>query len=333
MSAPDFIQPLDHGITVIDTGFHRPNFDAAYLLISDGRAAFIDTGHNAGVPRLLAALAFHGLGVEAVDWVIPTHVHLDHAGGAGLLMQQLPNARALIHPRGARHLINPVALIKGAQAVYGAEEVARTYGEIQPIPAERVLESHDEMTVQLGSRPLRLIDSPGHARHHHCIWDATSRGWFTGDTFGISYREFDGPQGPDSAYILPSSTPVQFDPQAMRASIERMLQTEPQWIYPTHYGRLGNVPDLAAQLFDQLEVLEHYALAWARANPGATDAQREAAMIELMRNILLTAANRAGSMLPLLLAEALLETDIRLNGQGLAIWLASQPTADTPAVP
>ena len=130
--SPDtFLQPLEHGITVVDTGFHRADFDAAYLLVSpEGRAAFIDTGHNAAVPRLLAALDHAGLGREAVDWVIPTHVHLDHAGGAGLLMANLPNAQALIHPRGARHLVNPLALVEGARAVYGPEEVLRTYGHI-----------------------------------------------------------------------------------------------------------------------------------------------------------------------------------------------------------
>ncbi len=321
MTAPDFLQILDHGITVIDTGFHRPRFDAAYLMVQDGRAAFIDTGHNAAVPRLLAALAHHGLGVDAVDWVIPTHVHLDHAGGTGLLMQHLPHARALIHPRGARHLINPQALVEGARAVYGAEEVARTYGEIVPIAAERVVESHDDMTVLLAERPLRLIDTPGHARHHHCVWDAASRGWFTGDTFGISYRVFDGAQGP---YILPSCTPVQFEPQAMRDSLARMLAAEPQWIFPTHYGPLGNVPALAAQLRTQIDEFEHGALAWAKAHPGATAPAREAAMIELMRNILLGAARRAGSPLSEAQAEDWLSLDITLNGQGLAIWLGKQ---------
>ena len=219
MSAPTHFQTHADGLYVIDTGFERDLFDAAYLLVSpEGRAAFIDTGHNAAVPRLLATLAALGLRVEAVDWVIPTHVHLDHAGGAGLLMEQLPNARALIHPRGARHLVNPLALVEGARAVYGAEVVKATYGDIRPIPAERVVESHDDMTVQLGSRALRLIDTPGHARHHHCIWDEASRGWFTGDTFGISYREFDSADG---AWIFPSTTPVQFEPEALRSSVQR----------------------------------------------------------------------------------------------------------------
>ncbi|HET7795523.1 MAG TPA: MBL fold metallo-hydrolase, partial [Rhizobacter sp.] len=185
---------LPHDIHVIDTGFHRPNFDAAYLLTHQGRAAFIDTGTSHSLPRLLQALNAAGLAAEAVDWVIPTHVHLDHAGGAGALMQALPRARLLIHPRGERHMVDPRALIAGASAVYGAEEVQRSYGTVVPVPQERVVVSVDGMTVHVGDvggRPLQVLHTPGHAKHHHCIWDAASRGFFTGDTFGLSYREFD----------------------------------------------------------------------------------------------------------------------------------------------
>ena len=133
----DFVQPLGHGIYAIDTGFQRPQFDAAYLMVEAGRAAFIDTGTNHAVPRLLAALGDLGLGPEAVDWVIPTHVHLDHAGGVGLLMQSLPQARLVVHPRGLRHLIDPTALYMGAKAVYGEAEMQRSYGRLVPVPAER----------------------------------------------------------------------------------------------------------------------------------------------------------------------------------------------------
>ena len=118
MNLPTHTTDLGHGIFAIDTGFEREDFDAAYLIVDTGRAAFIDTGHNAAVPRLLEALDAIGLPREAVDWVIPTHVHLDHAGGAGLLMRHLPGARALIHPRGARHLIDPSALVEGARAFF-----------------------------------------------------------------------------------------------------------------------------------------------------------------------------------------------------------------------
>ena len=122
-----------NGIGAVDTGFFRPNFDASYLVIENGRAAFVDVGTNHSVPLLLDALSQKNVSVDAVDYVILTHVHLDHAGGAGALMQKLPNARAVIHPRGARHMIDPSQLIAGATAVYGAEEIQRSYGTLMPI--------------------------------------------------------------------------------------------------------------------------------------------------------------------------------------------------------
>ena len=250
----DFIEDLGHGIYAIDTGFQRPRFDAAYLMVEDGRAAFIDTGTNHAVPRLLAALNALGLAPEAVDWVIPTHVHLDHAGGVGLLMEALPRARALVHPRGLRHMVDPKALWLGALAVYGDEEMQRSYGKLVPVPAERAEATHDEQIVHLAGRPLRVIDSPGHARHHHAIWDERSRSWFTGDTFGLSYRAFDVD---GRAWILPTSTPVQFEPEALKATVARLLAAEPVAMQVTHYGRIGGsveeVQRLAAVMLEQVD--------------------------------------------------------------------------------
>ncbi|BDI04671.1 MBL fold metallo-hydrolase [Sphaerotilus microaerophilus] len=324
MSAPTHFQTHADGLYVIDTGFERDLFDAAYLLVSpEGRAAFIDTGHNAAVPRLLATLAALGLRVEAVDWVIPTHVHLDHAGGAGLLMEQLPNARALIHPRGARHLVNPLALVEGARAVYGAEVVKATYGDIRPIPAERVVESHDDMTVQLGSRALRLIDTPGHARHHHCIWDEASRGWFTGDTFGISYREFDSAAGP---WLFPTTTPVQFEPAAMRVSVQRMLAAQPQVIFPTHFGPITALDRVTAQFNALLDTFESGGLALRetlqREGRYGDKAAVEDALMAFMQRELVASALASGAPLDEARARELLRLDATLNAQGMAVWLA-----------
>ena len=144
---PAFVEGIGHGIRVIDTGFHRPLFDAAYLVVERGRAAFVDTGTNHAVPRLLAALDGAGIAVDAVDYVIPTHVHLDHAGGAGLLMEQLPNARLVVHHRGARHLVDPRHLIRSATGVYGAAEIERSYGTLVPVPPERIVATHDGITI------------------------------------------------------------------------------------------------------------------------------------------------------------------------------------------
>jgi glyoxylase-like metal-dependent hydrolase (beta-lactamase superfamily II) len=313
MSAPlPFLQPLSHGVFAVDTGFHRDHFDAAYLVVHEGRAAFIDTGTNFGVPRLLAALQALGLPREAVDWVIPTHVHLDHAGGVGLLMSELPTATLLVHPRGARHLIDPGALWAGATAVYGPEEMARSYGQLLPVPAVRVQESTDGQTVLLAGRPLLIAHTPGHARHHHCIWDAASRGWFTGDTFGLSYREFDTERGP---WILPTSTPVQFEPDALQASIRRLLAADPACMYLTHYGRVEGVPRLGAMLLEQVAGLAAIGQR-LRSAP-----QRHEALKAAQLEMFVASLREHGHTMAESDIARLLAVDLELNTQGLAVWL------------
>lgn len=315
-SLPVYLQPLPHGVFAIDTGFHRDVFDAAYLMVENGRAAFIDTGTNFAVPRLLGALQAVGLGVDAVDWVIPTHVHLDHAGGAGLLMQQLPNAKLLVHPRGARHLVDPSKLWAGAMAVYGEDEMHRSYGELVPVPEARAVESHDGQVVELAGRPLKLIDTPGHARHHHCIWDGMSRGWFTGDTFGLSYREFDTEQG---AWIMPTSTPVQFEPERLRSSVQRLLAAEPVCMYLTHYGRVGGtggevqrLGQLLLGLLDEMVALGHR----LQHAPNRHQALKDGQLAIFTASLAAHGGRRSTAEV-----QDLLAIDLELNAQGMAVWL------------
>jgi glyoxylase-like metal-dependent hydrolase (beta-lactamase superfamily II) len=309
---PAFLLPLDRGVYAVDTGFHRDRFDAAYLMVHGGRAAFIDTGTHFAVPRLLAALEALGLARDAVDYVIPTHVHLDHAGGAGGLMRELPAARLLVHPRGARHMIDPTALWQGALVVYGAHEMQRDYGEVVPVPAERVLTTSDEMTVSLAGRELRFADTPGHARHHHCIWDGTTRGWFTGDTFGISYPDFSNERG---AWILPTSTPVQFDPEVLRGTIQRLLASEPQCMYLTHFGRITDVPRMGALLLSLLAEM----VAMGRALRHAAD--RHEALKRGQLEIFVRSLAAHGCRFSRERIAQMLAVDLQLNAQGMAIWL------------
>lgn len=308
----DFCQPLCHGITVIDTGFVRPRFDAAFLIVADGRAAYIDTGPNNAVPRLLAVLEKVGLDRSAVDYVIPTHVHLDHAGGAGSLMRELPNARMLIHPRGARHMIDPTALMEGVRAVYGAEVADRDYGELVPVPEERVTTTSDGMVVTLGSRPLRFMDTPGHAKHHHCIWDETSRGWFTGDTFGIAYPELYTPQGP---YMVPATAPVQFDQEALHASVARLLAEHPSVMYLTHFGAVTNPDKLAVQFLAQVDAMVSAARKLAQVP------DRHQQLRRAFADIYISELRRSGSTQPECFLREVLATDVELNAQGLGAWL------------
>lgn len=312
VSLPPFAEDLGHGIYAVDTGFMRERFDAAYLMVGEGRATFVDTGPNLALPRLLATLDALGLARDAVDWVIPTHVHLDHAGGAGALMQALPTATLLVHPRGARHLIDPSRLYAGALAVYGQAEMDRSYGTLVPIPGERVRTTEDGQELNWAGRRLRFIDTPGHALHHHCLWDETSRGWFTGDTFGLSYREFDTPRG---AWIVPTSTPVQFDPVALRASILRLLDAAPACMYLTHFGVVRDVPRLGVL---QLSLLDAVVEIGRRCPPGP---DRHQNLKEALRTLYLDSLTDHGVRMSREQMAELLTVDIELNAQGMAVWL------------
>ncbi|WP_333679364.1 MBL fold metallo-hydrolase [Dyella sp.] len=301
-----------HGIHTIDTGFVRPKFDAAYLLVHNGHGAFIDCGTNHSVPRLLGALADAELDASHVDWLILTHVHLDHAGGAGELMARLPKARLVVHPRGARHMADPSQLWAGAMAVYGEEVMERAYGRLRPVPAERIVEAPDGHIVDLRGRPLRCLDTPGHARHHMAMYDEQANVCFTGDTFGLSYREFDTPQGP---FILPTTTPVQFDPQALHASIDRLLALKPQAMYLTHFGRVEHVERLAGKLHAMIDAMVAIAL------DARESTDRHAQLVHALTQLYAERTAEHGWQGD---REALvhwLGTDIELNAQGLGVWL------------
>ncbi|MDI9238672.1 MBL fold metallo-hydrolase [Lysobacter sp. LF1] len=311
-----------HGIVTIDTGFQRPRFDAAYLIVENGRGAFIDCGTQHSIPAMLDALAAHGLQPGDVDWLILTHVHLDHAGGAGALMRRLPNARLAVHPRGAPHMIDPEKLVAGATAVYGEEEIARSYGEILPIDEARVRVVEDGDTIELAGRPLLCIDTPGHARHHLCVWDERSRSWFTGDTFGLSYREFDNDDG--APFVIPTTSPVQFEPEPLKQSIATLLARDPQAMYLTHFGRVDEVQRLAVDLVDQIDAMVALAV--------AADARedRHAWLVTALTGLYISRAKAHGCPLSPDDVRALLGVDIELNAQGLEVWLARQNRASRP---
>lgn len=303
----------EHGIHTIDTGFVRQQFDAAYLVVEGDRAAFIDCGTNYSIPRMLAALDAAGLTPAHVDWLILTHVHLDHAGGAGELLSRLPQAQLVVHPRGARHMIDPSQLWAGASAVYGEAVMDETYGRLRPVPAERVVEAPDGHVVNLAGRPLVCLDTPGHARHHNAIHDRKANVCFTGDTFGLSYRDLDTDKGP---FIIPTTSPVQFDPDALHASIDRLLALRPEAMYLTHYGRVEDVQRLGADLHAQIDAM----VTLAREADGRED--RHEVLKASLADLYTQRAEAHGWLQGRDALEALvLGMDITLNAQGLEVWL------------
>ena len=309
------IETLGHGITRIDADYVRPALDAFYLLVENGRAAFIDTGTSHAVPRALEALARQGLTPDDVDYVMPTHVHLDHGGGAGALMAACQNAKLVVHPRGAGHLIDPTRLIAGSTEVYGADEMARLFGEIVPVPEARVIRSEDGMEVELAGRPLRLLHTEGHALHHYCVWDAASRGIFSGDTFGIAYRELDTARG---AFIFATTTPTQLDPAAWLDTVDRLMALGPESVYLAHFGRVGDLARLADDLRTDLRAVRDLALAHA-----ASDAPRAAIRADLAAHFL-ARLEAHGVAMPRDELLEFLAMDLDLNSQGLAVWLGRQ---------
>ena len=308
-------QPQGDGLYLIDTLYLRPGLAASHLLVDGGHAAFIDTGPGPAAPRLLAALDEVGIAREQVDYLFLTHVHLDHAGGAGQMMQALPNARAVLHPRGAPHLVDPTKLIAGSMAVYGEELYRRLYGELLPVPADRVVTIEDGMRLKLGSRTFEFIDGPGHARHHHNPIDLDYRDVYSGDNFGICYREFDTAGGP---FMLPSTTPVQFEPDAFHRTIDRLLAYKPRRVVQTHFGPVTDVERLARDLHETIDEL----VAIARRHAAATNRTRriESDMFEYLR-ARLEKHGYTGGVAEL---HALIDDDVDLNTQGLEVWLSRQ---------
>ena len=315
------------GIHVVDSRFFRPRLDAIHLIVEHGRVAIVDTGVNDSVPHVLQALADLGLGLDSVDWVVLTHVHLDHAGGAGELMRRLPRARLLVHPRGARHMIDPSRLMAGTIAVYGEDVARQMYGDIPPVPAERVVEAPDGFAIELNGRRLEAIDTPGHARHHLCLVDRKSGFVFAGDTFGLSYRELD--QG-ERQFVVSSTTPVQFDPPALHASIDRIVALRPKAVCLTHYGPVRDVPRLAADLHRQIDAMVAMAGECARRAAGRDDPEGSmlrACLRDGMRDLIFDEARRQGWTADEAELQRIFTLDIGLNADGLAAWLSGSAAA------
>ena len=242
---------LGHNIYLIDGFYMGVSQVAGSYVICDEHLTLIDTSASPSVPRILAGLKALQLAPEQVEYIIVTHIHLDPAGGAGLLLQHCPQAKVVVHPRGARHLADPSRLIESSKAIY-KEAFSRLFDPIVPIPQERLIIKGDGETLTIGpGRTLRFLDTPGHARHHFCIYDPKSKGIFSGDTLGCRYPKLEALGG---KLFVPVTTPNHFDPEAMKNSIERIMELELEGIYFGHFGMSQEVDEVHRQLLYWLDI-------------------------------------------------------------------------------
>lgn len=304
-------ESLGQGVYHIDTHYISTGVASFYAVIHQDQVAIIETGTSFSLPYLQALLEALDITNHQVKYVVPTHVHLDHAGGAGAMMQAFPSAQLVIHPSGAKHMIDPTQLVAASKQVYGEQTFNRLYGEIPPIEADRVIDAEHNSSFHLGDRELQIVHTPGHAYHHFCVIDSYSAGIFTGDTFGLSYPDllYQGQR-----FVIPTTTPTHFNPEALFASIDLLMSFAPRQMYLTHFNKL----DDPARVVDQYKgLISKFVDLTERVKP-ADDAGLERLM------------QRMGDLLQqqFALADATingqLANDIRLNSQGLAYWYRKQ---------
>lgn len=309
---------FEAGVSLLDSGFMRPRFTGIYLVVEDGHAAIVDTAVNAAVPLVQEALAAKGVEAGAVDLILLTHIHLDHAGGASQLMQLFPNARLVVHPRGARHMADPSKLWRATADLYGEEAAIRSYGQIVPIAADRITEAADGFKVDFRGRTFTCHDSPGHAKHHLVIRDSATGNVFSGDTCGLAYPELDRD---GRRFVFPTTSPSQFDPDALHRSLDLIAGLGPEAVYATHYGRVGEVPRVVADLHRLVD--GHAGAAREAAAAGATGVERHRLIKEGVTRLLLEERSRQGWALDDTRLLNVFAADRELNAQGLAVWLDS----------
>lgn len=205
---------------------------ASYLLQSAGELALVEIGPTSTLDKLLAGLSATGVDPADIDKLLVTHIHLDHAGAAGTFMAHFPRARLYVHEIGASHLIAPEKLIRSATRIYG-DMMGPLWGEVVPVPADRVVVLADGDVITVGNYRLDVIYTPGHAIHHVVFHEAQRGDLFTGDVAAVRLQGM--------RYVRPPTPPPDVDLPAWHDSIERLRALRPAALYLTHFGPFTDI--------------------------------------------------------------------------------------------
>lgn len=302
------------GLTLLDSGYVAAETAAFYVLQDQNQLAIIETGTQYSLTVLKRFLDQLSIEPQMVRYIIPTHVHLDHAGGAGAMMQFCSSAQLVVHHSGARHLIDPQKLTASAKSVYGEERFKTLYGDIIAVDKARVIEVKESIKLNLGNRSLHIFETPGHAWHHCSIWDETSGGMFTGDTFGLCYPAL-ADQADD--FIFPTTTPTQFNPEALKQSIESIRAFNPKSLYLTHFGHILYSEKFAERYLGLIEYLLEYT---RKLQPAGKAGLSE--LVDMQNKLVSDTWNFSQQLI-----QQTLAMDFDLNAQGLLYWYQKQHTS------
>ena len=218
--------------TTIDLNWMgRPRSIAALLIESEGSAAVVDPGPESTLDALRAGLAARDRSVQKLDALILTHIHLDHAGACGMLLQENPLLKVYVHDFGATHMIDPSRLLASAGRLYGGD-LRTLYGECKPVPQGNLQRLEGGETIRVGEAELETFYTPGHASHHLTFWDRRSRTAFVGDTAGIRVQ--------GDTFLLPATPPPDIDIEIWNQSLAAIASRGPERIFLTHFGFIEN---------------------------------------------------------------------------------------------
>ncbi len=221
-------EALRDGLWLLDTHqFGFPRYGGVYILRDGDETALIETGTSLAAPRVLRALEELGIGREGVTKIFLTHIHLDHGGGAGALVRELPAARVVVHERGAKHLVDPARLLRSVREAVG--DRFPLYGSARPIPPGRIEPVGGERAFRVGKLEVVAIPTPGHAPHHLCFFIPRTGELFTGDAAGLYL----------AGNLYPTTPPPSFDLERSLETLDRLAAVGPGVLLYTHFGPGG----------------------------------------------------------------------------------------------
>lgn len=300
-----------YGIDLMEE--NRPERSSAYV-IRCSEPILVETGSARSHDALIEGLRELSINPGEIRHVVITHVHLDHAGGVGQMMEVAPKAFLHCHKKAARHMIDPSRLEAGARAVY-QDQMDAMFGSLVPVPESRVRVQEDGSVLDVGDRRLLFYDAPGHANHHTCVMDAKTRGLFSGDAVGVRYVP--GYTGWSFDYGFPTTSPTDFDPELMLETLDRLESLNLSHIYHTHFG----VTQDASQAF---EFCRRGIRAIQSMLPKISPDTAVADVEEQLRAIMVRDLTRLGHPN---MDVSPLNLDIMLNSQGILAYLQKQTKA------